>query len=452
MSALATLHGRIARREVRVGFVGLGYVGLPAACLFADEGLRVLGVDRKADRVDAIARGTSPIEGDEPELADVLARVVGSGALVVTTDTATLASCEVVIVCVDTPVEADHRPRYGALEAAMGGIGAALAEGALVIVESTVSPGTCAKKVVPWLEAATGGRLGERFHLGHCPERVMPGRLVRNMREMPRVAGGSSPEVAEAMRALYAHVVKADVDATDLTTAELVKTGENAFRDVQIAFANQLARVCEDSGADFLEVRRLVNRSPGRNVLFAGAGVGGHCIPKDPWLLAGGAGEALPLIVAARAVNDAMPGHVGALAEAALGAQGRALAGAEIAVLGQAYLEQSDDDRNSPSDALRAWLEARGARVRVHDPFVAGVERDLGVVTAGADALVVMVAHDAYRAMALGEVAARMRTRVLVDGRRAIDLAAARAAGFEIRAIGLGGERDRDACATEFTR
>lgn len=438
MSDIAWLRGRIERREVRVAFVGLGYVGLPAACLFADAGLRVLGVDRKADRVQAIADGRSPIEGDEPELGAILARVVESGALVVTTDTAALSTCDVVIVCVDTPVEGDHVPRYEALQAAMRAIGAVLAEGALVIIESTVSPGTCAKKVALWLEAATGGVLGERFHLGHCPERVMPGRLVANMRDMPRVAGGSSPEVAEVMRLLYAFVVRADVDATDLTTAELVKTGENAFRDVQIAFANQLARVCEDAGADFLEVRRLVNRSPGRNVLLAGAGVGGHCIPKDPWLLAGGTSAELPLIAAARAVNDAMPAHVGELAEQALTEVGRALAGAVVAVLGQAYLEGSDDDRNSPTDALRAWLTERGASVRVHDPFVAGFDRDLAAVAAGADALVVMVAHPEYRALDLARLAATMRTRVLVDGRRVIDLAAARAAGLTTRAIGLG--------------
>ncbi len=299
MSGLAALRARIEQRQARVGFVGLGYVGLPAACLFADAGLSVIGVDRKVERVRAIAAGACPIEGDEPELADVLARVVRSGALTASTDVSALSSADVVILCVDTPVEADHRPRYEALESAVRAVGAVLSPGGLVIVESTVSPGTCRGRVAPWLADATGGALGERFHLGHCPERVMPGRLVRNMREMPRVAGGSSPEVAEIMRALYAHVVRADVDATELTTAEIVKTGENAFRDVQIAFANQLARVCEDAGADFLEVRRLVNRSPGRNVLPAGAGVGGHCIPATRGLRRGRRRE-LPLIAAAR--------------------------------------------------------------------------------------------------------------------------------------------------------
>lgn len=439
---IAALVSRIESRRARVGFVGLGYVGLPAACLFAEAGLAVVGVDRKVERVAAIAAGSSPIEGDEPELGAILGRVVASGALRVTTDVGALSACDVVVVCVDTPVESDHRPRYEALEAACRGVGAVLAPGALVVIESTVSPGTCVTRVAPWLEAATGGRLGERFHLGHCPERVMPGRLVANMREMPRVAGGSSPEIAQAMRALYANVVRADVDAADLTTAELVKTGENAFRDVQIAFANQLARVCEDAGADFLEVRRLVNRSPGRNVLFAGAGVGGHCIPKDPWLLASGATHELPLVTAARAVNDAMPAHVGELLEDALGeALGVGvdpIRDRVIAVLGQAYLEGSDDERNSPTDAFVAWARARGAIVRVHDPYVAGVERDLDRTITGADAVVVMVAHPAYQALDPGAIRPRLRTPVLVDGRRAVDLAAARRAGLVTRAIGLG--------------
>lgn len=435
MSGLAALRARIEQRQARVGFVGLGYVGLPAACLFADAGLSVIGVDRKAERVRAIAAGACPIEGDEPELADVLARVVRSGALTASTDVSAISSADVVILCVDTPVEADHRPRYEALESAVRAVGAVLSPGALVIVESTVSPGTCRGRVAPWLADATGGALGERFHLGHCPERVMPGRLVRNMREMPRVAGGSSPEVAEIMRALYAHVVRADVDATELTTAEIVKTGENAFRDVQIAFANQLARVCEDAGADFLEVRRLVNRSPGRNVLLAGAGVGGHCIPKDPWLLAAGAAVELPLIAAARAVNESMPMRIGALVEAMLGG----LTGASVAILGQAYLEGSDDDRHSPTDALVGWLGARGASVRVHDPYVPGFERDLDPVVRGADALVVMVAHPAYTALPLATIGAAMKRRVAVDGRRVLDLDAARLAGFATRSIGLPG-------------
>jgi UDP-N-acetyl-D-mannosaminuronic acid dehydrogenase len=427
---------RILRGEATLGVVGLGYVGLPAAALFADAGVSVIGVDRKAERVAAIARGECPIEGDEPELPAILSRVVSLGALAVTTDTTHLSTCDAVIVCVDTPVEADHAPRYEALEAAMRGIGRALRDGALVIVESTVSPGTCRTRVARWLAESTGGALGTRFHLGHCPERVMPGRLVANMRDMPRVVGGSSPDVSRAMVALYRRVVTADLDEADLTTAELVKTGENAFRDVQIAFANQLARVCEDAGADFLEVRRLVNRSPGRNVLLAGAGVGGHCIPKDPWLLAQGATASLPLIEAARAVNEAMPAHAGELLEEALREAGGALAGAVVAVLGQAYLEGSDDERNSPTDALVPWLRARGAEVRVHDPFVPGVERDLERVVSGADGVVLMVAHPAYRSLELGWLRDRMRGRAIVDGRHVLDLPAARAAGLVPRAIG----------------
>ncbi len=434
--SLETLRARLEDKTAKLAVVGLGYVGLPAACLFAASGIEVVGIDRKEDRVRSIARGECPIEGDEPELPALLAQVVGAGALAVTTDLSAVSRVDVVIVAVDTPVEADHSPRYSALEAAIRGIGAHLAVGALVIVESTVSPGTCRDHVARWLTESSGGALGERFHLGHCPERVMPGRLLANMREMARVCGGSSPPVSEAMRALYRHVVAADLDCADLTTAEIVKTSENAYRDVQIAFANELARVCEEAGAEFLEVRALVNKSPGRNVLLAGGGVGGHCIPKDPWLLRHGARTSLPLVEAARAVNESMPAHVGELLEEALAAAGGALAGSRIAVLGYAYLEGSDDDRNSPTEALLAWLDARGASARVHDPFVAGRERDLAAVTSDADALVVMVAHAPYRALDLESLGAAMRRRVLVDARHVVEPIAARSAGFVIRAIG----------------
>src|SRR5205807_9712185 len=186
---------------------------------------------------------------------------------------------------------------------------------------------------------------------GHCPERVMPGRLIRNLRTMSRVCGGTTPETAETMVALYRHIVEAELDPADAVTADLVKTAENAYRDVNIAFANELALICESVGADVLVVRDLVNKSPGRAVLLPGTGVGGHCIPKDPWLLAAGAGESasVRLIPAARAVNDGMPSHVAGLVAHGLAAHGRAIPGSRIAVLGYAYLENTGDTRNSPS-------------------------------------------------------------------------------------------------------
>jgi UDP-N-acetyl-D-mannosaminuronic acid dehydrogenase len=432
--ALPSLRTAIEKRSATLGVIGLGYVGLPAACVIAEAGFNVTGIDTDAKRVEMINSGQSPIAGDEPGLASLLTRVIDSKRLRASTSHKDLAKADIVLICVDTPVEADHKPRFGALKSACQSLGAVLKKGALVIVESTVAPGTIDTIVRPALESATGGIAGERFHLGHCPERVMPGKLLRNMRTMNRVCGGSSPEVADAMVALYSTYVEGDLDPADCLTAELVKTAENAYRDVSIAFANQLAVICEVVGGDVWRVRELVNKVPGRYVLLPGGGVGGHCIPKDSWLLATPLGAAAEesLLGIARLVNDSMPAHVadlvGELAEPK----------SKVAVLGYAYLENSDDTRNSPSAALKALLEERGYEVSVHDPFVHQYAGDVMQALRGADCAVVMVAHSAYRELDLGLAAEEMRRAQMVDARALFKAEALKAAGFKSRTIGVG--------------
>jgi len=263
----------------------------------------------KEDRVNLINQGISPIEGKEPGLSDLLNQVFALGTFKATTEYKELKDTDVVLIDVETPIDENHIPQYKALRSAVQSLGKVMKVGVLVIVESTIAPGTMETLVRPLIEESSGNKSGEDLFLGTCPERVMPGKLLANLRNMSRVCGGDTPEIAETMKKFYQHIVKSDLDAADLITAEITKTAENAYRDVNIAFANELALICQSVRADFLKVRELVNKSPGRNVLFAGGGVGGHCIPKDPWLLAYGAkGKAnLMLIPAARAVNDSMP-------------------------------------------------------------------------------------------------------------------------------------------------
>ncbi len=439
--SLPNLREKIDRRQAVVGVIGLGYVGLPVACRFAQAGFSVIGLDVKADRIATICAGKNPIEGIEPGLAELIAQVVGEGQLHATTDYAGLKQADVVLIDVETPVDQDHVPHYEALKAACQSLGAVLKDGALVIVESTIAPGTVAGVVRPLLQSVSGKVLNRDFYVGACPERVMPGRLLANLNSMSRVCGGSTPETAEVMVALYRTIVQADLDPADCVTAELVKTAENAYRDVNIAFANELALACEVTGGDFLRVRELVNKSPGRNVLLAGAGVGGHCIPKDSWLLARGANGLAPvqLLSAARAVNDHMPAHMADLVRKMVEeATGRDIAQARVAVLGYAYLEESDDTRNSPSEVLAALLRNWSAEVVIHDPWVPGYEGDLFDRVRGCDAAVLMVAHRAYKALDLARLKAALRTPVLVDGRRAFTAEQAQAAGLRYRAVGLG--------------
>jgi UDP-N-acetyl-D-mannosaminuronic acid dehydrogenase len=437
---LDKLHEAIERREAKLGVIGLGYVGLPVACSFAQAGFDVTGVDIKEDRVSAINAGRSPIEGEEPGLAALLTSAVASGRLRATTDYRALSGANIVLIDVETPVGDDNTPKYRALKAVCRGLGPVLAEGALVIVESTIAPGTIEKVVTPLLEETSGRKVNKGFHLGACPERVMPGKLLANLHSMSRVCGGATPETAEAMVDLYRHIVDAELDTTDPTTAELVKTAENAYRDVQIAFANEVALICEAVGADVWRVRELVNKSPYRQMHLPGAGVGGHCIPKDPWLLAYGAEGEVPLrlIPAARAVNDHMPMHVADLLKNALAEAGKPLDESRIAVLGYAYLENSDDTRNSPSETLVTHLEELGAETIIHDPWVPDYQGELYEVAKGCDAVVLMVAHRQYQQINLVNLASILRTPVLVDGRRLFDSQTVRAAGMFYRCVGQG--------------
>jgi UDP-N-acetyl-D-mannosaminuronic acid dehydrogenase len=268
----------------------------------------------------------------------------------------------------------------------------------------------------------------------------MPGKLLHNIRHMNRVVGGISPEAADLAVGFYRHIVQADLDPVDCLTAELVKTMENAYRDVQIAFANEMALLCEDLGADVWQVRELVNKSPHRDMHVPGAGVGGHCIPKDPWLLIANAGDGFEprLIPTARAVNDGMPHHMVDLTVEALEEAGVDVTEAKVAVLGYAYLENSDDTRNSPSKVLVARLHALGADVAIQDPYVQEYQGDLEGCVEGCDALVVMVAHDLYSRLPLSELRTSVRRPILIDGRHVFSREEAEAAGWVYRGVGRG--------------
>jgi UDP-N-acetyl-D-mannosaminuronic acid dehydrogenase len=438
---LAEIKTKIEARTAVVGVIGLGYVGLPVACAFAERGFGVIGVELKEDRVALINDGRNPIAGDEPGLAELLAEVVNNGRLRATTDYSELAAADVILIDVETPVDDDYRPRYAALKSACRSLGPVMKRGALVIVESTIAPGTMDGVVRPLLEEVTGWSADDHFYLGACPERVMPGKLLANLRGMSRVCGGGTPETAATMMAFYRHIVAADLDSADLVTAELVKTTENAYRDVQIAFANEVALICEVVGGDVWQVRELVNKSPYRQMHLPGAGVGGHCIPKDPWLLAHSAQDkaAVRLIPSARAVNDSMPLHLAGLVMRAIAAYyNQPNAKSKVAVLGYAYLENSDDTRNSPSKGLISCLAERGVAVVVHDPWVARYQGDLMARVQGCDAAVLMVAHQAYRDLDLAALRRALRTPILVDGRHVFDAAMAREAGLIYYGLGQG--------------
>ena len=427
--------------QERCAVVGLGYVGIPLSALLASNGYDVVGIDVLKERVDAVSVGKLSLKGDEPGLAEMLARVVKKGKLRATTSFTACKDRTAIFVCVDTPIDSDKRPDNSRLESALTWIGRNMRRGVMVVVESTLAPGTMTSVVARTLERESGMRLGRDFKLAHCPERVMPGRLLFNITHYDRVIGGFDKQTVKRATAIYSKLTKGKLHSTDLMSAEIAKTAENAYRDVQIAFANEVALICEKLGADAFEVRRLVNTCPFRDMHVPGAGVGGHCLPKDPWLLAQSGKAANPtLIPAARAVNDSMPFHMLDLAASALRRTGRTAEDSVIAVMGASFLQDSGDPRNSPSiPVIESLTGAKG--LRVHDPFleeIAGTDtvKDWKKALEGADLAIFMVSHKAYARISPHAIKKLMRTPVVVDGRNIFSSEKMRKAG--VRYIGLG--------------
>ncbi|MBU8542870.1 UDP-N-acetyl-D-mannosamine dehydrogenase [Roseomonas sp. ROY-5-3] len=397
--------------------MGLGYIGLPTAAMLAARGHAVLGCDTDPRVVKAVASGQAHFR--EPDLDSLLAAALATGRLVAQ---GAPRPAEVFLIAVPTPLGPGNRADLSAVWAATDAIAPLLKPGDLVILESTCPVGTTEALAARIAAARPDLALPMRgvpappgcVHLAHCPERVLPGAMLRELVANDRIIGGLTPGCAESARALYAGFVTGQCHVTDSRTAELAKLAENAFRDVNIAFANELADIAIGVQVDPWAAIALANRHPRVAILAPGPGVGGHCIAVDPWFLAESAPEGAPLIRAARAVNDARPGHVAAAI--------RALArpGAAVACLGLTYKPDVGDLRASPALAVAEELSRDGTlRLICCDPLLAALPPPLagrpGVVLAGlesalaqADVVAILVAHRAFRA--LGAPALQGRT------------------------------------------
>lgn len=430
--------------DKKIVVVGMGYVGIPVAVAFANKGFEVIGINRSRPKVDMINTGECPIKGKEPELPELLKKLVKDGKLSATQDFSVCKDAYAILIAVQTPFNIQKmEPEYSSLESAVSDVGKNLSKGSLVVIESTIAPTTIDKVVKPILEKESDMVAGEDFYLANCPERVMPGRLLQNIREYDRVVGGINEKSAQIAVELYKSIVEGELFPTDSLTAEIVKTAENAYRDVQIAFANEIALICEKLGVNAYEVRRLVNKCPFRNMHLPGSGVGGHCLPKDSWLLAYGVkNEFSPKIITlAREVNDSMPHHMVELTQKALLERGVKIEESIISVLGVAYLADSDDTRNSPTVPILKELIGKGAEIRVHDPFVKEFEgldvfQNIEEAIKESDCIVLVTAHAAYKNLELKRIKALMRAPIMIDGRNVFDKEVCTQEGFTYQGIG----------------
>ncbi|GAA0522536.1 UDP-N-acetyl-D-mannosaminuronic acid dehydrogenase [Halorubrum aquaticum] len=428
---------------------GLGYIGLPTAAMLANSGHDVRGYDVDDELVASLRDGDVGL--DEPGLADFVARALDDGSLTIVDE---VRPAEYHLVCVPTPFDAaERRADLAYVRAASRAIRPVLREGDTVVLESTVPPGATRSQMRPILEESGLSADGD-FGLAHCPETVLPGNIIAELRANDRIVGGMTDAATASSVALYESFVDGEIRVTDgPTTAEFVKLIQNTARDVNVGLANEIARIAHDYGIDSREAIEMANGHPRVDILRPGPGVGGHCLPIDPWFLGEGS-DALDLISTARRVNDGMVGFVVELLRELVSE----LHGKRIAVLGAAYKGNVDDTRMSPGLALARELQhgpeatapatdggvseaknvSRATSVAVHDPHVADATldlRDLGDATRDADAIAVVTDHDEFADLDPVELAGRMAEPNVVDATGILELDRWRDAGFSVRRV-----------------
>ena len=451
-----------------IGVIGMGYVGIPAAALFANLDCfdSVLGFQRDSSssgyKIGMLNSGECPLKGNEPGLDELIKKVVAAEKFECTSDFSRIADMDAVTLAIQTPFAdpASLEPDFDALIEGIRQVGRYLSKGTLVVLESTITPGTTEGLAQQVLEEEAGLIAGVDFALAHAPERVMVGRLLQNIQEHDRIVGGIDDVSTARAVELYSPVLtKGKVIPMSATAAEVTKTTENTLRDLQIASINQLALYCEAMGINVYDVRAGVDSLKGegitRAVLYPGAGVGGHCLTKDTYHLERGVKISKgkldypagldSIFVLARKVNDFMPVHMYNLTVEALARAGKKPSGSRVAILGWAFLNNSDDARNPPSAPYRNLLIEAGCEVEVHDPHVleypeVDISHELNDVVKGADVVAVLTGHDEYLRFDAKVLKGLMGQEypVIVDGRNVVDADGFIGAGFVYKGIGRG--------------
>ena len=410
--------------NMKISVIGLGYIGLPTAAVLASRQVEVIGVDVNKFAVDTINKGEIHII--EPELDILVRAAVQTGHLRATT---TPEKANAFMVAVPTPFKGDHEPDLTYIEAAAKAIAPVLEKGNMVILEST-SPVGSTEKMMHWMQEVRpdltfpvfGSNEPVDISVAHCPERVLPGHVVRELVENNRIIGGVTTQCAERARELYKVFVEADCLITDCRTAELSKLVENSFRDVNIAFANELSLICDKLEINVWELIKLANRHPRVNILQPGPGVGGHCIAVDPWFIVDSAPEESRLIHTARTVNDGKPHFVLGKINQAVETIGKVKSELTVACLGLAFKPDIDDLRESPALDIAQQVGLMGfGKLMVVEPNIgelpAGFDAaavdlvELDTALAQADVVVLLVDHAPFKAMDLG----------LLSGKQVVD-------------------------------
>lgn len=412
--------------------MGLGYIGLPTAAMFATHGHEVIGVDVNRRVIDALNQGHIVIE--EPDLGGLVSKAVSAGTLKGSTSP---ELADVFIVSVPTPFKQDKTADMSYVVAATEAIVPFLRRGNTVVLESTSPPGTVEELMIPILRKS-GLTPGQDLFVAHSPERVLPGRILIELVENDRIVGGINAKSAEQVKQLYMSFVRGNIYTTDATTAEMCKVMENTFRDVNIALANELAKLCERFGINVWEVIQLCNKHPRVNLHQPGPGVGGHCLAVDPWFIVEKAPDLAQIIGLSRRTNDAMPHYV---ADRIMKLVASSPMPPKVTIFGATYKPDIDDMRESPILELIEVLENKGVRVSLVDPHISChecLEPDIDDAVRGSDVLVLAVNHREFRSPDFSRIVSLMRQPVVFDTRGYWNREALEGFGFTYCLLGDG--------------
>lgn len=420
-----TLISQLEERSARIAVLGLGYVGLPLAVVFAETGFSVTGIDTAEDKVDSIMRGESHIQDVSSEQ---VARLVSSGKLNATTEFSVLQDIEAVSICVPTPLRKTGDPDLSFIMDATEDLARYIHPGMIVVLESTTYPGTTREILLPKFEEASGLIAGEDFYLAFSPERVDPGRKDWTTLNTPKIIGGITPSCSEVAATWYSQALQTVIQVSSSEVAEMVKLLENTFRMINIGLVNEMAMMCDRLGVDVWEVIDAAATKPFGFMKFTpGPGLGGHCIPIDPLYLSWKLrtlNYTARFIELASEINTSMPIYVVAKIQDALNEHRKPLKGSRVLVLGAAYKPDIADLRESPALDVIGLLENKGAKVSYHDPYIARLQHDdwektsvpnLTETLRDVDCVVIITNHSNY------DYAAILReSELIVDTRNAI--------------------------------
>lgn len=413
--------------------VGLGYIGLPTAVMFSNHGHIVHGVDVNAKAVEKLQNKQLHIE--EEGLQERLNVAIDSGNLTVST---TAQKADVFIIAVPSPIKPDKTADLEYVRTATASIVPFVEAGNLVILESTVPPKTVENVMLPEL-VKSGLAIGDELFVAHSPERVIPGRVFEELVSNDRIIGGINPKSATMTTELYSSFVKGKMHETDATTAELVKVMENTYRDVNIAFANELAKIAGNIGVNIWEAIKLANYHPRVNIHTPGPGVGGHCIAVDPWFLVELDQQNAQIIHLARSTNDGMPAYTAQLTKDILKAKG--IEQPKIAVLGLAFKGNIDDMRESPSIEVIEQLDERAIDYLAYDPHIKenNLEKQtqqLDHAIDKADAILILTDHQSFKDLDPTVLKGQMNHSIIIDTKNCINRRTWEKAGFEVFVLG----------------